>query len=548
MKERFALALELFMEQRYYSYRSQKEGEGISESDVKAIRKKFRSSLLSNYFIYAFFFLVLSLILFIDNYAKIRTEFYLILIPLYLYILAFSAYTTVSFLEYARKANSVRMLGILPVRRPGLLLFLSWFVYSGSLGIFLLVPASFFFVSMGGSVLELPVQLMNAVTSIVLGYSFGSLISSTRLSSGSVRGRAMRNLSRNMAIAFMFLIFYTGISFLPSADIPSSLFYGNSALLYVPFINFPYSFSFNTYNLLQLWQFLQYSLYIVLSFLVLDWSARRGFRRIMDGGFRNIGQSREDTSAVQGKVGRGYLVPSLIKDSKLIIRESLPSLLIFTPMFLIFPYDVSLFSIKFSGEFIIPFMVVFSAMVSVISAACYSMAFLSAESGGIQYLRILFPDQNRVMRSKMFSSSMIFSIVYIPMALSSLLLSGISPIIWPGIIVSSVSIFCITFLSSFSKLLNRVRNVLRIRGIPSLGTPSVIALDLIPGSAFSLIITIMSVYISLLLSNDASLAVWIWSIISVSAMSAIFLKYGILKSKIEAIGPGPHLKEESPDI
>ena len=527
MKGKFALARELFMEQRYYSHRSQNNNEGISKDEVHALRNKFSLSLLTNYFIYAFFFLMLSLILIIDNSARIKYEFYIILIPLYLYVLAFSSYTTLSFLEYIKNSNSVRLLGILPVRNQNLLLFLSWFTYSGSLGIFLLVPATFIYVSQGGNALEVPFQFVNAVTSIMLGYSLGSVISNIRLSSGSVKGRALRNVSRNAAIAILFLLFYAGISLLPNSDILFSNFYRNPLFIYIPFINFSYAFQININSAVQMLQIIQYLLYVVVAYLVLKFASTKGFRRIIEGSSTKRNSGIITKHSLDRKTWSGHFRPSLIKDSKLILRESLPSLLVFTPLFLIFPYDISLLSISYSKALITPFMVIFSATVSVISAACYSIAFMSVESGGIQYLHLLFPDQKRVLMLKMFSSIFIFSIIYIPMAISALYISGIPQLLWPGIIMSSVSLFAITLTLSLKTLLQGSTNVLKVRGISTFGTPAEIALKLSPGPTLSIIITILSVYISLLLSHSSELMVGIWSFTSFSALMVIILKYCI---------------------
>ena len=535
MKVNFALAEELFIEQRYYSHRSQNTDDGISKTEVHQLRNKFRLSLLTNYLMYAFFFLMLSLILIIDNSARIESEFYIILIPLYIYILAFSTYTTVSFLEYTRNTNSIRMLGILPVKRPNLILFQSWFFYSGSLGIFLLVPASFIYISQGGSILEVPLQFINAVTSIILGYSIGSLVSNIRRSPGSVRVRALRNVLRNAAIAAMFLIFYAGISFLPNSGIMFTHFYRSRIFIFIPFINFPYAFHSGISDVDSIWQVLQYSLYAGVSFLFLAFSSKKSFMGIIEGGSHNSTPGSNFKSLSSRKIGKGYFRPSVIKDSKLILRESLPSLLVFTPLFLIFPYDISLLSISYSKEIITLFMVFFSSIVSVISAACYSIAILTVESGGIQYLSILFPDQKRALTLKMLSSVSIFLLIYIPMIISAIYISGIPQILWPGIVVSSISLFCITLTLSLFALLKNSRNVTRMRGISTIGTPAGIARNLYPGSALSVIITIISVYISLFISDNADILVEIWSTISLSVMLFIVLKYCIPDSKQERI-------------
>jgi hypothetical protein len=74
-----------------------------------------------------------------------------------------------------------------------------------------------------------------------------------------------------------------------------------------------------------------------------------------------------------------------------------------------------------------------------------------------------------------------------------------------------------------------------MRGISTIGTPAGIARNLFPGSALSVIITIISVYISLFISDNADILVEIWSTISLSVMLFIVLKYCIPDSKQERI-------------
>ena len=529
MKGAMQIVKEIFMEQRFASRKDQIYPVKQSVKYRAELRRNLAASVLSNYIIYAMFFSIISLILFMDNSFSGLVLFQVISLSVYSYILVFSAYTCISFTEYINKTPSGGILRILPIRKPHLYIFLSWFIYTGSMGLFLIIPGSILFYIHGGPPSYIPLQVICSLTCIFTGFSLGYLISASRNQGRLTSGMKTRNIVRNIAIATLFLLFYTGISELSSLNISGTILSPNPIILVLPIISFSQLFSTGLHTTQMIVTVTACLSYLILSIFLIDRSGKFAFSRSNEGKVSGRSRRVEEVKLKRREV-HGYIFSSLVKDINLVFRESLASLLVFTPLYLLFPFVLSISLSLRDSSVSTEYFMVFITMVSIISSASYVMAFLSSESRGFLYLRILLPAETDMVKTKTLNGTVIFSIISIPLIVYASLALNISYIMMLGIIMASISTFLTSCLISSTIIVHRIRNLETIRGISSLGSPFKLLLAFSLSSLVPVSLTILSIIITIYLNAGYEFLTSIWDIITFSGLLAVFTKSVILKS------------------
>lgn len=448
----------IFNEEKYLGARNSKNYRSYEFNKSASGRDQIKRLTIYNLITVAISYSFLSFIVAMENLGTGVTDSGTILMALSIFPLnmAVNIYSSASYSMSLKNSRSPEIFNALPVHRTWAIFEASWFMSSGILSLFIVLPVSIFYCLDLGSfvplVLDIAMWLSSTLLGFAIGFTFGSF--SFLGKPGSSRFKKLANVFRNSILVLMFLAFFTSIYALPRLS--SSPFFMDSTILQRLLGTLGAAMSLNFVLISPYFLFTASILLLSGSLVASAYSSWAGLNRI----------SRHDIGTASGVTTKrqklekckdsNMSIYSIRKDMNLWLRQSFPSLLLFTPVFLIFPLSVN-YILGITRERFLPVeFLMFILSASIISSLIYSIGSLISEGKGLKVLGMLPMDLKDLIRLKFISSSIFFVFCLLPVYIFVSYLSGIDFIDSAIFFATAVSVFMTAFLIASSLLYARV--------------------------------------------------------------------------------------------
>lgn len=440
-------------EQRYHGSFSGEKPVPEGKDYNGAIRSRARNQWIANSLTFATAYTFLSLIVALENIQDgiSNPGVFVLFFSLFPVSVVMNSYSSASYSMYLKGSKTPKILNTLPVRRVWSIFEIVWFMNSGFLSVFLVLPVTILYCIESGAFYPLVMGIMMWLASALLGYSIGFAFGSESFSgvySGSM-SKKVANLLRNIVLLILFTVFFSAMYSLPR--ISETNYFRNNPGILISLQKFGSFISGNSSprgsDLIPV----ALLACIVFGCLILsDISARygtMGIFRVSRPSSSTYGTSHSRTRVSRSK---GKILNSIRKDVNLWLRQSFTSLIMFTPVFLIFPVSVNYILGISRVDFQPLEFMIFILAGSMISSFTYSAGSIVSEGKGINVLHLLPVTVSDIVKMKLFSSTMVFAACLVPVYALAAFLSGIPLIESIIIFFTAISIFMISFLISSS--------------------------------------------------------------------------------------------------
>ena len=333
-------------------------------------------------------FLVITQLHLHDPLAHLQT----LSIVLYAYIFLISLYSFIMFTNIVRTYHLFEPLKALPTKVGYSVLPLSWFVFTGSSSLFVIIPLIWAYVAYTGNLATVLTGIIWAFIMLALGYIGGSVMVFA-LSGGvekkpGLRSGSLSSILRVVGFIAFFVLFEIAIQ-IPQ-DIPTlPPVLSHQYYMAVPLLNVAYiSFHLTEPAYLQVMGILISAVYLAITAFA--------FYRINLATFNRITQAERPSSFSSGISSRklresrsGLYVNLFRKEIRNIFRKSQNFLMMLIPIFLVLPTLLSIFF--YSSDISFGSISVYYSMLSIVivSSAFYSLVLIISEGGGISIIQSL---------------------------------------------------------------------------------------------------------------------------------------------------------------
>ncbi|MCL4341735.1 MAG: hypothetical protein M1431_06555 [Candidatus Thermoplasmatota archaeon] len=448
----------IFNEERYLGARYSRNYRSDEFNKSVRGRDQIKRLTIYNLITVAISYSFLSFIVAMENLGTGVTDSGTLLMALSIFPLnmAVNIYSSASYSMSLKNSRSPEIFNALPVSRTWIIFEASWFLSSGILSLFIVLPVSIVYCldlsSFAPLFLDIAIWLSSTFLGFAIGFTFGSL--SFLGKQGSRGFKKLTNVFRNSLLLLLFLAFFTSIYALPRLS--SSPFFMNNTILQRLLGEFGAAMSLNFAVISPYFLFTATIFLLAGSLAASAYSSSVGLKRISRQDMGSASGVRSKRKSL-GKPKEGSMsIKSIRKDMNLWLRQSFPSLLLFTPVFLVFPLSVN-YILGITRERFLPAeFLMFILAASIISSFSYSMGSLISEGKGLKVLGMLPMNLGDLIRLKLISSSIFFVVCLLPVYIIVTYLSGIDFMDSAIFFATAVSAFMTAFLIASSLLYARV--------------------------------------------------------------------------------------------
>ena len=440
----------IFNEERYLGSRNSRNYRSDKFSNPEMERVQIRRLTIYNMFTVAISYSILSFIVAMENLGSGVTDSGTLLVVLSIFPLniAVNTYSSASYAMSLKNSRSPDIYNALPIHGIWAIFEASWFLSSGVLSLFIVLPVSILYCLDLGSfvplLMDIAIWLSFTLLGFATGFTFGSF--SFIGSHKNRRFKKLTNVFRNSILVLLFLVFFTSLYALPK--LPSSQFFINDPFLQRSLGEVGAAMSLNFGVVSPYLLIVSALLLLAGSLIVSGYATRSGLKRISRYGMGGASEVSSKPLQLDKPRDLTLTTTSIRKDMNLWLRQSFPSLLLFTPVFLVFPLSVNyIIGIARDGFLPVEFLL-FILSASIISSFSYSTGSLLSEGRGLKVLGMLPVNLREIIRLKFISSSIFFVICLFPVYLLASFLSRVGFMDSAMFFATAVAVFMTAFLIS----------------------------------------------------------------------------------------------------
>lgn len=415
----FFLSKRLMIEQRYQALKS-------NQTFLRNVQKSknpgeyVEKFVLRSYYGICFFFTLFSLLISAEYLIDGATGFKSftegqIGFVIFLYALVVSASSSFFFLSSLNSERLIEPLTIMPVEISPFMISISWFMFTGSATFFIIFPPLIISVFFFHNFLSILFGFLWGGILIFTGFSISSLIYVFLNSRKSTSGRKVRsgltNALKLLAFIAVFSIFDLSLYFPQFVTYISPNLYG-TVKYFIPLLGLRY-IVFNTNPTFQtiLYSSISTGIYVLLAFFLFVYSSSSITKLMMEkvNVTKSTFESAKKTFKTKSK--RTALVE---KDIKIVTRKMQNLTLMLLPLFFTLPTVFSIYATGSIGTLNASSAYLGLLSLLIISASFYSMQLIISEGDGLENLRILPVTNWDIIKSKLTTGLIIFSLFSIP--------------------------------------------------------------------------------------------------------------------------------------
>ncbi len=378
---------------------------------------------------------------------------------LYAYIFIISLYSFIMFTNIVRTYRLFEPLKPLPTRIGHQVLPLSWFVFTGSSSLFVIVPILWAYIYLTGNILSAFTGVLWAFIMLGLGYTAGSAM--IYILSGSVeRKRGLRSGSistilRVTGFIAFFILFEIAIQIPQEIPVLPSI-RGHLSYLFVPLLNSAYiifpAAQPSSYVYYGMAASFIYALTAIFLFLTVN---RRTFSRVTQ--TETVSYNTADISQKKLHESKsGFYITIFRKDVRNIFRKSQNFLMMLIPVFLVLPTLLSIFF--YSSDVTFGSISIYYSMLAIVivSSAFYSIVLIISEGNGISVLQALPVRLRDIIYSKEYVGAVVFAAIVAPISVLFLMKARGNPVIFFLFPVNLVIAYIYSSLYNLRRLMRKV--------------------------------------------------------------------------------------------
>ncbi len=378
---------------------------------------------------------------------------------LYAYIFLISLYSFIMFTNIVRTYRLFEPLKPLPTRIGHQVLPLSWFVFTGSSSLFVIIPILWAYIHLTGNILSAFTGVLWAFIMLGLGYTAGSAMIYT-LSGSIERKRGLRSGSistilRVTGFIAFFILFEIAIQIPQEIPVLPSII-GHISYMFVPLLSSAYiifpSAQPSSYVYYGIAASLLYALITILIFSAVN---SRTFTRVTQ--IDTVSYSATGISQKKLHESKsGFYLTIFRKDERNIFRKSQNFLMMLIPVFLVLPTLISIFFYS-SGTSFGSISIYYSMLaIVIVSSAFYSIVLIMSEGNGISVLQALPVRPKDIIYSKGYVGAAVFAAIVAPISVLFLLKTRGSPLIFILFPVNLIIAYIYSSLYNIRRLLRKV--------------------------------------------------------------------------------------------
>lgn len=377
---------------------------------------------------------------------------------LYSYIFLISLY---SFLMQANVIISYKLLEplkLLPTDAGNSVLPLSWFIYTGSPSLFVIIPPLIVYIWYTGKIYSILFGIAWAFIILILGYSAGNAmvfaLNRSHKEKKHFRNGIISNVVRVTGFILIFALFEVAMQ-IPQ-EIPILPVITSSPIyMAVPLLGIPYIvFTLGQPGYFWFYGIIVTLIYVLAAYLFFRFMNERTVRKI------TLIETEQDQtfSLSRRKPATAYsFYGSLIwKDLRTMVRNPQNLLMVMIPAFLVLPTLISLFF--FSPDLSLNSVSIYYSMITIVVLASvfYSFALLMSEGNGIRLLQVLPVMNTDLVYSKGFVGMLLFTFIVLPVSVIFFLKIHGNPMIFLLFPVNLIIAYSYSTLFSLRRLLKKV--------------------------------------------------------------------------------------------
>ena len=463
---RYEVAKRIIYEQRYQSLKGNR-GFISRFSQSGSAHRSLRSYIISNYAASVFAFSLLSLALsFIKLYGDNVNNLLTLEVLLFFYVLSANVFNSVLFLDSIVTENLLQPVSVVPIKKPALIIPLSYMLYYGSSSVFVIVPFLFLSYTLIHSYLFVATGLIWMIVYIILGYLIGcALFSFLYKVKNPRRPSALKNVATILRLLVIVAVFsFFEIWIYDPQVLPSFITAPVHGIILslVPVLNVTALLETGKLNVfMELVPFAVYSIIIMISYFIMGSSTYEKLKTPRE----NFSDSSFSTS---GKMHRPMLT-MVEKNIRLIFRKSQYSLMIFFPVMIAIPFAVPLI-LSGQGSNFDPLGLYYTMLtIPVICASIYSLVSYISEGTAIPLLFTIPGLERRDVESKSISGILVFSLIVIPLTVFIMETGKYSFIDYVLIITNLITGFSFAYMIIMRRLQKKINPYVTVVNLDTFG-------------------------------------------------------------------------------
>ncbi len=476
MRPNLYLSRLLVIEQRYRAMKDSPRYQ--SRLSVSQIKNTILIYYISNSSSFLLFSTLLNAIYYFEREPNSISSFGIIL---FMYIFIIGIYSSLTYINGVSINNLLSPVRSLPMSLNADVPFLSWFIYTGSSYLFIIIPSVLFYYFLVHNFNTIILGIIYSFTMLFFGFIVSSL--AFIYSSRKAKSHTSLNNFLRIILIFAFLGFFYLIIYDPYIlKIYSS--YITSLPIYIKYIAFPINIDYAVYfhpDIIALFfEYLSAALILLMFIFV--------YLKIRSRLFYALEYSEELKSIEITKthIKKEPVWLSFIKkDLKITARKSQNLTYILMPIIFVLPF---LFTIVSSNEAFLSLM--FSILsLSVLISSFYPIFTLIIENNGILILNALPLKRSDIARYKAYFSIIFYSIIITAVSLIVMIYKHIFTIYYITIIPDLIMIFYTAMIINLNRLIKKIPKGASTINYYSFGVFPTIVLFIISGLIFAILIS-----------------------------------------------------------
>ncbi|AAT42787.1 hypothetical protein [Picrophilus oshimae] len=466
----------LVIEQRYRAIKDSPRYQ--SRLSVSRIKNTILLYYISNSLSFLFFSIVLNGIYYVKGNTNDISSFGIIL---FMYIFVIGIYSSLTYINGISINNLLSPVRSLPIKVNTDVPFLSWFIYTGSSYIFIIIPSLLFYYFLVHNLNTIILGLIYAFAMLL----FGFIITAIAFIYSSRKPRAHTSLNNFLRILliFVFLGFFYLIIYDPNILRAYSI-YISSLPVYIKYIAFPLNIDYAVYFhpdiIATFFEYLSSFIILLIFFFI--------YKKIRSRLFYSLEYSEEvkSTEVTRTKIKRDSISVSFIKkDIKITARKSQNLTYILMPIIFVLPF---LFTIISSRQ---PFLsLMFSILsLSILISSFYPIFTLIIENNGILIINALPINRKDIAKYKAYFSMIFYSIIITVVSIIIMAYKNIFNLYYVFIIPDLILIFYTAMIINLNRLIKKIPKGASTINYYSFGVFPTIVLFIVSGIIFGLLIS-----------------------------------------------------------
>lgn len=380
-------------------------------------------------------------------------------ILLYGYIFLISLYSFIMFTNIIRTYRLFEPLKVLPTKMGTHVLPISWFVFTGSSSLFVIIPLVVSYVWYTGDLISAVMSIFWAFVMLGLGYTAASamifILSGSMEKRPGLRSGSISTLLRVAGFITFFVLFEIAIQ-IPQ-EIPLLPQVSSDPLfILVPLLNIAYiAFPLSSSSSVMLMGLFSTAFYVAISVILFEFVNRKAFARITQNDSASFSRPQISQKKLHESKS-GLYITIFRKDLRNIFRKSQNFLMMLIPVFLVLPTLLSIFFYS-SGVSFGSISVYYSMLaIVIVSSAFYSLILTISEGNGISVLQSLPLRMRDIVYSKEYVGAVVFSAIVAPISILFLLKTPGNPIVFILFPVNLIIAYVYTSLYNLRRLIRKV--------------------------------------------------------------------------------------------